>query len=198
VLSTTNFALNAPVVTSTTLTGTSASAGQLTLIAKVAGSTAPVGKVTFTEGDKVLAAGVPLVSGQAAKALTGLTPGAHTVKAVFTPGDSLFLGSEKTSTLTVKAAAAPVVMKAIALKETFPTTVKKGKKATGKLGFTVRTSGVVKLYDGKKLVKKVRITNGSSAKLAIKLTKGKHKMRAVFAGDAQFRPAKLSFVVRQK
>lgn len=197
--SSSNFALNEIVTTATTLTGTSSSAGQLTMTAKVTGSTTPVGKVTFTEGTKVLAADVPLVSGQATKALSGLTPGAHTIKAAYTPGDSAFLASSQTKSLTVKA---PVVAKkASRLAETFPARVGHGRRATGRVQITIpsRGNGTVKLYDGKRLVKTVTVRAGNSPLITLpRLKVGRHAMKATWAGNAQYLASTLAFSIIQK
>lgn len=196
-----NFTLNEVVTTATSLTGTSASAGQLTLLAKVTGSTTPVGKVTFTEGEKVLAADVPLVSGQAAKSLTGLTPGAHTVKAVYAPGDSIFLGSEKTATVTVKAPAPAKV--ASSIRETFPAKIKRGARAKGVV--TVKLVGSSAVATGKVTIKKGTKTVGSgvlsAGKVKIKLKKlpvGLQKLKIKWPGNAAGLPSSKKFKIRVK
>lgn len=196
-----NFTLNEVVTTTTALTGTSASAGQLTLLAKVTGSTVPTGSVTFTEGATTLAADVPLVSGQAAKALTGLTPGAHTVTATYAPSDSIFLGSEKTVTVTVQAPAPAKVVSTI--KETFPAKVKKGKRTTGTV--TVKLSGSSAIPTGKVTVKKGAKTVGSGTlsggkvKLKLKkLPKGLQKLKVTWPGDAAGLASSKKFTIRVK
>jgi ABC-type phosphate transport system substrate-binding protein len=196
---TTNFTLNQAVATQTALSGTSDKANAATLVAKVTASTAPAGTVTFYNGTAVLAAGVPLVSGQATKAVSGLAPGSHAYRAVFTPASgSQFEGSEATGNVFVKTSSK--------LKETFADSVKlsdvkaKGKVKVKLVGVSAAPKGKVTLFLGKKKVGAAKIANGA-AKFTLKiekLTVGKNKLKAEWGGDANAVGAKLKFTVKRK
>lgn len=84
---TTNLTLNPLSLTTTTLTGSSPTAGTARLTAKVmAGDVPAVGWVEFLDGTTPQAA-VQLVDGVATKTLTGQFPGQHTFRARYTPDD---------------------------------------------------------------------------------------------------------------
>ena len=102
----TNFTLNQQVLTSTALSATSGAAGAVRLTAVVTGDSAPAGTVTFKEGSTVVAANVPLTSGQAVAELTGVSAGAHTYTAEFTPasGTAFDPSASAPATVTVKSA----------------------------------------------------------------------------------------------
>ncbi|KRF37281.1 nidogen-like domain-containing protein [Nocardioides sp. Soil805] len=103
----------------------------------------------------------------------------------------------------------PAPAPAPAVKKTSTTSVKLSAtriRAGGSVKVTVKVkvaaggskAGRVKIYDGKKLVKKVKV--GSSGKITVKLKKvkaGKHKIKAVFAGNATTSPS-TSKVVKLK
>jgi hypothetical protein len=194
-----NFTLNQAVSTATTLTGTSVKANAATLIAKITASTAPSGTVSFYDGATLLASGVPLVSGQATRLVTGLAPGAHPYRAVFAPaGGSQFDPSEGTGTVFVKTSSK--------LKETFPDKVKlsdekvKGKIKATLVGISPKAVGKVKLYLGSKKIGSVKLVNGV-AKFKFKVDKlkvGKNKLKATWAGDANAVGSKLKFKINRK
>ena len=88
-------------------------------------------------------------------------------------------------TATTKAVVAKEMSK-LALK------AKAGKrKATVTIGLklpgtsTNKTAGSVKIYDGNKLVKTVKVSKGK-ASVTLKLKKGKHALKAVYAGSTQY------------
>ncbi|WP_408898496.1 substrate-binding domain-containing protein [Nocardioides sp. R1-1] len=133
---TSNFTTNEVVASTTTLTGTSVAAG-VQLVAKVSGSSQPSGSVSFYEGATLLKTS-PVVSGQATFVVPSPTPGAHTYKAVFTPNNAKFLGSEATVSVSYAPPAAgpsPALVAAQAqldaAKAKVATLKKKIKKATG-------------------------------------------------------------------
>jgi hypothetical protein len=92
---TSNFTTNEPVATSTTVTGTSTASG-VSLVAKVSGSSTPLGTVTFKEGQTVLKADVVIVGGEARFVVPSPTVGAHTYTAVFNPSQVRFQVSQGT------------------------------------------------------------------------------------------------------
>ena len=98
-----NFTTNT-ITTPTVAVSGAGTAGAVNLTAKVASNPAAVGSVTFSEGATVLASNVKIVSGQAVTTPLALAAGSHTIKAVFTPGQSNFLTAEATSTITIDAA----------------------------------------------------------------------------------------------
>ncbi|MCR1781933.1 Ig-like domain repeat protein [Nocardioides carbamazepini] len=97
--STTEFATNEVVQSSTALTGTNLAAG-VRLSAKVSGSSQPTGSVSFYEGTTLLNPNAaPLVSGEGTYVVPSPTVGVHTYRAVFTPNNAKYLGSEATVTV---------------------------------------------------------------------------------------------------
>lgn len=178
---TTNFTV-AQVATQTGVTVASASASSARVVARVSATTAPSGSVTFYEGSTVVAANVPLVSGQAT-ATPAAAPGAHTYRAVYTPAaNTAFLGSEGTGTGTVAKATS-------AVKATFPKKAKANKLVKGTVtvtlnGATAKASGAVTVTLGKKTVGKGTLANGVAKVTLKKLKPGKNKLTITWAGDA--------------
>ncbi|MEO6510232.1 MAG: Ig-like domain repeat protein [Nocardioides sp.] len=205
---TTNLATQ-QIATTTTVAGTSASAGALSLTATVAsGSAVADGLVTFFLDGSGTATGtpVPLTGGKATKALTGLAAGAHTVVAKYTPcSSSVYVASQSAATpVTVLAATpAPVVKAKTTLKETFKASYATGTKAKGKVkvkeSATGAATGKVVIKRGKKTVGKGTIKNGVAViKLTKPLKKGKNKLVAQYAGTSTFAASKLKFVITGK
>lgn len=62
---------------------------------------------------------------------------------------------------------------------------------------TARTSGTVTILDGSKRLKVVSIKKGT-ATVKVKLKKGKHRLKAVYAGSAQYTPASATTSVKVK
>jgi len=187
---TTNFTLNETVATTTSLVASSPKARTAKLVATVAAETSPSGTVSFFEGETQIAANVPLVSGSATYTVTGATPGAHTYTAVFQPGEgTAFDASTSTEvTVTVKTKAQVDV--------TAPAKVAKGKKAK----VTVRVPGAtgkVTLKEGKKTLGSKKLKNGK-ATFTVKLAKGKHQIKAVYAGNESIAKATKAFRIVQK
>lgn len=180
-----NYTINEQVLTSTTLSAASARAGEVTLTAVVSAATAPSGTVTFKEGGTVVAANVPLTSGQAVASLTGIAPGSHTYTAEFTPTGSSFDPSTSTpATVVVKSAST--------------TTVQAPKTAEpGKVKVTVTVPGgtgeVAVLEKGEEL--KSAMLKDGKAVLTLKLKAGKHKLVAEFPGDSALAPSSKKFTI---
>jgi ABC-type phosphate transport system substrate-binding protein len=205
---TTNLATQ-QVATSTTVAGTSASAGALSLTATVAsGSTVADGLVSFYLDGAATPTGtpVPLTGGKATKALTGMPAGAHTVIAKFTPSsNSVFLGSQSAAApVTVLASApAPATKAVTTLAETFKAKYAKGASIKGKVkvkeSATGSAAGKVVIKLGKKIVGKATVKDGVAVvKLTKPLKKGKNKLVAEYAGNAAFAASKLKFVITMK
>ena len=201
---TTNLATQ-QIATTTTVAGTSAAAGALTLTATVAsGSTTADGLVSFFLDGAATPTGtpVPLTGGKATKSLTGIAPGAHSVVAKYTPGtSSVFLASQSAATpVTVSATtSAPAAKAKTTLKETFKAAYAAGAKATGRVkvkeSATSAATGKVVIKRGTKVVGTGKVKNGVAVITLKPLKKGKNKLVAQYAGDSAFAASKLRFVV---
>jgi ABC-type phosphate transport system substrate-binding protein len=100
---TTNFQVNREVqevATTTTLSGTSTTPGEVVLSAAVTSDPTAQGTVSFFEGATAVGVDVPLTNGTAGATLTGVSQGTHTYRAVFTPAAG-FAASEDDVTVTV-------------------------------------------------------------------------------------------------
>ncbi|MBB3041920.1 Ig-like domain repeat protein [Nocardioides soli] len=194
--STSNFTVNQTVATTTGVSATSTT-NAVKVVAKVSGSTAPSGSVSFYEGATLVQGAVPLVSGQATLSKSGVPAGAHTYRAVYVPNDSIFLGSEGTTTVTVSDAVAKAKP---AISESFPAKVKlkkKAKAATVKGVVTVKgASGKVTVKKGKKTLKSATLKNGKASVKLAKLSKGTHKLTIAYAGDATHLAGKKTFTIK--
>ena len=197
---TTNFTLNQAVATTTTLTGTSVAANKAALVAKVTGATVPVGRVSFYDGTRLVAAGVPLINGQATRNVWNLTPGSHSFKAVFVPASAAqFDTSQATGTVSVLAASA--------IRETFVEKVrlKRAKqKVTGKiqvrlLGSATKPTGQLLLRLGNSRIGVLNLVDGvASYSIRVNRLKfGRNHFRAVWAGDANAAGSALSFAIKR-
>ena len=181
-----NYTINAQVATSTALTAASNAAGAVTLTAVVSADTAPSGTVTFLENGTPVASGVPLTSGQAVTTLTGVTAGAHTYTAEFTPSAASFDASESApATVTVKSASTISV--------SAPKTAE-----PGKVKVTVTVPGGTGDVDvlRKGAVLKSAPLNDGVAKLTLKLKAGTQKLVASFAGDSALAPSSKKFTIK--
>jgi ABC-type phosphate transport system substrate-binding protein len=98
VQATTDFDLNAPVNTTTTLAGTATKSG-VKLVATVTGGA--TGDVQFFEGDNAVGS-AHIVSGQATITVGGATVGSHSYRASYVPDDSIYVPSEDGATVLVK------------------------------------------------------------------------------------------------
>ncbi|WP_134741385.1 substrate-binding domain-containing protein [Nocardioides sp. 503] len=179
---TSNFTLNERVVTTTTLTVTSTVARTARLTARVAGSTSPSGTVSFYDGETVLGSNIPLTSGQAVLTKSGVAPGAHTYRAVFTPAaESVFEPSEDMG--------AGVVKTSSSITESFPAAVKAGKRARGTVtvvlaGVGAKATGLVKVMRGAKVLASKKLVSGKVVIVLPKLKVGANNLKVVWAGDA--------------
>ena len=191
--------------TTTTVAGTSASAGTATLTATVGsvGAT-PDGLVTFFVDGSATPAGtpVPLTGGKATKSLSGLAAGAHTVVARFQPtSNSVYTGSQSAPAAfsVVAATPAPPAKAATKLKEKFKGSYKAGSTVKSKLlvkeSAAGAASGKVVVKRGSKVVGKGTVKNGVVVLKLKGLKKGKNKLKATYAGDAAFLGAKLAFTI---
>jgi len=169
----------AAVPTSTALTvkprKTADHGAKVTLTATVSPASAG-GSVKFYDGTKLL--GTKAVSaGKAGYSSTALANGSHSLSATFVPTDSTaYTGSTSgTKKITVQPASTTTKL-AVA-----PGT-KVAKGTTLKLTATVSAksaAGLVKFYDGRKLLAKVKVAKGV-AKYKRVLSKGTHKLTAQF------------------
>ncbi|GAA4754058.1 hypothetical protein GCM10023350_44270 [Nocardioides endophyticus] len=194
--STSVFTVNQTVTTTTAATATSPAANAVKVVARVAGSTAPTGTVSFYEGTTLVQGDVPLVSGQATLSKSGVAAGAHTYKAVYTPNDSIFLESEGTATVTV---AAPVAKTKVAISESFPAKVKlkKAKSVSVKGVVTVKgATGKVTVKNGKKTLKSATLKGGKASVKLPKLKKGTYKLTIAYSGDAKHLGGTKKFTVK--
>lgn len=192
---TSNFTLNERVVTTTTLAVSSASARTARLVATVTGSTSPAGTVSFFEGETPVASNVPLTSGQAVASLAGVTPGAHTYRAVFTPQEgSFFDASEDEGTGSVKTSSK--------ISESFPATTKAGKRAKGVVtvvlaGVASKATGTVRVLKGSKVLASKALVGGKATITLPKLTNGVNRLKVVWKGNGVAGGSTKAFTVKQ-
>ena len=198
--------LTAKVNTTTTVAGTSASAGALTLTATVAGGgqLKPQGVVAFSIDGVTKGSGV-VTGGKATLSASGLSAGVHKVRATFTPTGAAFNASSSADVDVVVSAAtpAPVVKASTKLVETFKAAYAKGAVIKGKVkvkeSATGAATGKVVIKRGTKTVGKGTVKNGVAViKLTKPLRKGKNKLVAKYAGNSAFAASKLKFVITLK
>ena len=92
---------------------------------------------------------------------------------------------------------------AAAVTESFPAKVAKGARAKGTVsvtltGLTAKATGTVKVMAGKKVLAKGTLTKGKVTIKLPKLSKGKHSLKAAWAGDSHGAAALLKFTITQK
>ena len=196
---TTNFTTSAPaapVATTASLTATSTAARKVTLKARITGSKTPTGTVTFTEGGRVVGADVPVIGGTATLNLSNVAPGAHRYAAVYAPTvGTVFQASEGAVSVTAKTSAK--------LGESFPATVKKGKRAKGAVVVTLagtgaKATGRVTVRVGGKVVGSGNVVQGKATITLKKLKKGKNRLVATWGGNALAPATSLAFTIKQK
>ena len=145
-----------------------------------------------------------VTGGKATVSLTGLTAGAHTVKAVFTPTGAAFSGSTSADTpVTVLAATpAPAAKAKTTLKETYRSSYAKGAVVKGKVkvkeSATGGAAGKVVIKRGSKTVGKGTVKNGVVVITLKSLKQGKNKLVAKYAGNTAFAASKLTFSITIK
>lgn len=202
---TTNLATQ-QIATSTGVTGSSTSAGALTLTATIgSGSTVADGLVSFYLDGAATPTGtpVPLTGGKATKALSGLAAGTHSVVARFTPGsNSVFLASQSAATAVnvVATTPAPAAKATTKVVSTFKKSYAKGARIKGTI--TIKESaagsatGKVTVKLGKKTVGKGTLKKGKvTITLTKPLKKGKNKLVASYAGDSSFAASKVKLTI---
>jgi uncharacterized delta-60 repeat protein len=181
-------------VTTTTLaapTGTVTAGQPVTVTATVRATGAfPVGSVEFLDGTRVLGRVAIDGRGVARLPLTTLTPGSHTITAVYsgssmcgtstsapqTVTESGTSGATATTTTLTTSVPAPVFGQGSTLTATVVT-------AAGPA-----TSGAVTFYDGQTVLGTVGVGAHGTAALAVSLNLGGHRLRAVYTGSAAFAP----------
>ncbi|MDH2414844.1 substrate-binding domain-containing protein [Nocardioides sp. CER19] len=196
----------ADTTTAATVTSGPANRTHPVAVSVVSAAGTPAGKVVVNVGSYVSAPVALDGTGKATVTLPAtLRAGANQPVAVsFIPTDATkFSTSGADAKITVSAATPPPVVKKPAgkLKETFPSAVKKGKKATGQIKIVTpaKFTGTVKIYDGARLIKTVKVTKGVSKKVTLpKLKKGRHALKAVWAGNATYGVTTLKFAIKQK
>lgn len=194
---TTNFTLNEaqdPIATTTTLTVLS-SGRNVRLQAAVTASESAQGTVAFFEGETQLATGRPLISGQATFDMTGVVPGAHTYRAVFTPeAGTPFEASQDDASANIKASSS--------VKESFPAQVKKGKLAKGTVTVTINgggtATGKVVIKEGNKTLASPTLKGGKATVTLPALKKGKHTLKVSWAGNGLVAGSSKTFTITQK
>lgn len=155
---------------------------------------APTGTVKATVGSST-ATGT-LNAGKAVLTLPAtVAAGTYTVKVAYA-GDATYAAGSFTAKLTVAKAASKVTA-------SFPKTVKKGAKASGKvkvalLGTSVKATGKVTVKVGKKVVGTGTVKNGVATLKLKKLAKGKNKLAISYAGTGSIKGASAKATVTQK
>lgn len=199
--------LTAKVNTTTSVAGTSATAGAATLVATVGGggTLKPQGVVSFSV-DGATKGNAVVTGGKATYNATGLTSGVHKVKATFVPTGAAFNGSTSAEVdVTVKAATTtPAPAKATTkLTSTFKKAYAKGATIKGKIKVKESADGkaagkvVIKL--GKKTVGKGKVKNGiATITLTKPLKKGKNTLVVQYAGNSSFAASKLKLTITIK
>ncbi|HYF74021.1 MAG TPA: Ig-like domain-containing protein, partial [Nocardioides sp.] len=84
--------------------------------------------------------------------------------------------------------------------ESFPASVAAGAKAKGTVTVTgdgATATGKVTIMQGAKVLKTATL-KGGKATFTLKLAKGKNKLKAVYAGNADVAGASTSFTIKQK
>jgi uncharacterized repeat protein (TIGR02543 family) len=147
----------------------------------------PTGTVTFMDGPTIIASNVPLVSNRAPFTTNALTPGSHTITAIYN-GDTKFNGStsSKLNLLVIKAITSTTIVSSINPSQygnsvTFTATISTAATGLGTPTGTVtfkygsRTLGVIAL-DG----------SGQATYTTTSLSSGTLAINAVYSGDGNF------------
>lgn len=142
------------------------------------------GTVELLVGEKVVATGAT-TGGTATLTVPGLTPGSTQVVAEFTPTTAGYDPSVS-APATITVAKATSALKLAVKKLQVGKKAKKG-KAKVTITFTVpnlTTGAKIVLTDNGKPAKVVSVTSGKATVLTLTLKKGKHTLRAAFAGSS--------------
>lgn len=215
---TTNLA-TAKISTSTGVVGASTAAGQVTLTATIAGGGAlkPQGLVSFYVDGAATAAGTAILTGgKAARSLTGLSAGTHTVVAKFVPtSGSAFNASQSAATAFTVLTATPeqptpaptptpgAVKVTSKIKATFAKAFKGAKVTSGKVAVKLSDGSVakgnVKVKLGKKAVAVGKLKKGKAVITlkAGRLAKGKNKLTIVFKGSSSVEGSTKKFTIKR-
>jgi hypothetical protein len=151
-------------------------------VVKPGGGT-PTGTVRFMAGSKILGT-APLHAGKAALSVATLALGTHPITAAYSGDGSFTAITSKTLTQTVKVAGTKTVLSASS------TSVKAGKPLT--LTATVKVAvpgtgtaaGTVTFEDAGKVLGSITLDDGSAVFKTSSLSKGTHRLTAVYAGNA--------------
>jgi hypothetical protein len=157
-----------PVVKAASTTALKYSKGKVTVTVAASGVTV-AGTATIFEGSKILGT-AKVAAGKGVVNVTLKKSGTHKLHAVFAATDTVEASTSKTVNVTFT-------------KSTTTIKASKAKKATVKV--TVKSTGhsvagSVKIYDGSKLLKTVKVVKGKVT-TKVNLKKGTHKLHAVFA-----------------
>lgn len=164
----------------------------LTLTATLAGMVSPTGSVTFFDGTP--AAGTRLgtsavVSAQAALTIATLTPGAHTLTAVYSGDANYAPGTSTAVTVTVTQGNASLALTAnppqTTLNQSF-NLIATASAATGSTG--TPTGSVTFSGDNGANLGTVALVNGVARLATSSATLGNHTYTAAYAGDVYFTP----------
>ncbi|MFC6151157.1 MULTISPECIES: Ig-like domain repeat protein [Mumia] len=156
------------------------------------------GTVTFRAGSRSLGT-VRLSRGAAAVAVpAGLAVGSHAVTASYKADYSPTTATARTSLRITKAGTvtkAALAKKKVTRKQRAKVTVTVAGRGT-----TIRPTGTVKIYDGKKRISTATLTVSKRGKVTVKLPKlkkrGKHTLRIAYGGSSAFSGSSVRVVLR--
>jgi hypothetical protein len=158
-----------------------------TVMASQSANGTPTGTIQFQVDGAPVGSPVALVNGSASLTPPALSPGGHTIEAIYTPDNGLFLGStgglaggETVSGSTTAALSSSLSRSVFGQSVTF--TVVIGTQSTGSSGPT----GSVSFLDGSTLLGRVALSAGSAQFTTTGLAVGSHSIHAVYAGDAAY------------
>lgn len=173
--------------TTTTLTGstTVASGETATYTATVASATSGsvTGTVSFYDGSTLLAS-EPLTNASAAYSTTSLTPGTHTLHAVYSGDTNFTTSTSNTLTVTVGKASTTAVL-------TGPTSLATSQNGTFSVTVSSATTGIptgtVTFKDGNTTLGSSTLNAaGVASYSSATLSSGSHTMTASYSGDANY------------
>jgi hypothetical protein len=89
----------------------------------------------------------------------------------------------------------------VRLSEKFPATIKRTKRVAAAVratitGSSIKPTGTVKIYRGKKVVGKAKLVRGIATVRLARLPKGKQKLTIKLPGNANLYPATLRFTIK--
>jgi len=188
---TTDFATNDGTAHATTSKVTGTATGQkVSLKVTVSSDVTPAGQVRVLDGTKTVATkflqgGVGLVS------LSGVTPGTHSYKAVYTPASDYWTGSTSAAkSLAVKGASRTTV----SMPSTFSTT-RRVKATISVTTLGKPASGKVVVRMGTHQIAAGTLSAGQVTVLLPRLAKGKHTLTFAYLGNARTAASKVTKTV---